>query len=146
MSQTTRCVCVKCGADRQEVAQICPSCGHRPEGEGLLVAWLLSDANLPAMELDQVQKRIRDGEVIRPSGRMLDRARRAMGATFATDEGMTSLQRLGLLATNLLATPLVGWVLVVWWRTSRPRASLQALALTLPASVLFTALVVYLAS
>ena len=33
---SSRAVCVRCGGERADFDQICPSCGHRPEGEGLL--------------------------------------------------------------------------------------------------------------
>ena len=46
-------------------------------------------------------------------------------------------QRLALLATSIVLTPMVGWVAWWWWRGTRPRASLQALALSLPLTVLF---------
>lgn len=138
-----RAVCVRCGAERGHYEQICPECGHRPEGDGLLVAWLLSAANLGDDALAQVRQRIKGGEVIRPSAKMLDKARRALGQHLSTDRGLSTGERLGLLATNLVLTPLVGWVLTIWWWGSRPRAALQALALTLPVSVLFTAIVIY---
>ena len=138
---TRRAVCVRCGADRATHDQICPTCGHRPEEEGLLVAWLLSSANLDDEALDQVQARIRAGESIRPSGRMLDKARRALGAHFDTDRGLSSRERWALLATVLFVTPLVGWVLGAWWWNERPRAAIQALALAIPATVLTTAAV-----
>ena len=140
----SRAVCVKCGADRSSYEQTCPTCGQRPEGEGLLVAWLLSDQNLSEAELDATRERIRGGATIRPSGRMLDRARRALGSHFATDQGMTTGQRIALLGTSLFLTPLVGIVLFVWWWNVRPRAAVQALALSLPATVLFTAVVLWL--
>jgi len=140
----SRAVCVRCGGERAGFDQICPSCGQRPEGEGLLVAWLLSSENLDNEELSRVQERVRTGESIRPSARMIDRARRQLGSHFATDAGMDVRQRVLLLTTSLLLTPLVGWVLFFWWRQDRPRASLQALALSLPATVLFTVLVPYL--
>jgi hypothetical protein len=139
----SRAVCVKCGADRTAYEQTCPSCGHRPEGEGLLVAWLLSDLNLSEAELDATRDRIRGGGTIRPSARMLDKARRALGSSFATDLGMSTGQRVGLLATSLFLTPLVGIVLFAWWWNVRPRAAVQALALSLPATVLFTAVVLW---
>ena len=138
-----RAVCVRCGADRSDYAGTCPGCGHRPEGEGLLVAWLLSSENLGEPELDATRDRIKPGATIRPSARMLDRARRALGSHFATDLGMTTGQRLALLATSLFLTPLVGWVLFAWWWNDRPRTAVQALALSLPATVLFTALVLW---
>lgn len=138
-----RGICVRCGAERSHYEQICPECGHRPEGDGLLVAWLLSGENLDQDALTSVQNRIRSGEAIRPSANMLEKARRALGQHLATDRGMPTRDRLLLLATNLVLTPLVGWVLLVWWRNTRPRAALQALALTLPVSVLFVAMVLY---
>ena len=139
----SRAVCVKCGGERSGYAQICPACGHRPDGEGLLVAWLLSSENLADAELNGVVARIRKGESIRPSARMLDKARRALGQHFTTDEGLSLGERALLLTTSLVLTPLPGWVVFFWWYGSRPRAAMQALALSLPASVLFTAVVLW---
>lgn len=137
-------ICVRCGGERRDFDQICPSCGHVPMAEGRLVAWLLSSENLGVDELRAVQARIRAGEVIRPSARMLDKARRSLGQSFGTDAGMSTWQRLGLLATSVFLTPLVGWVLFVWWWKVRPRAAIQALALSLPATVAFLILVLWL--
>jgi hypothetical protein len=142
--QDRRAICVRCGGARADFAAICPQCGHRPDDEGRLVAWLLSSSNLSSEELDAVQKRIISGEAIRPSERMLAKARAALGRDFTSDAGLTTKQRLLLLATSLLVTPLVGWVLFVWWYRVRPRAAIQALALSLPASVLFVILILYL--
>ena len=134
----SRAICVKCGGDRTRFDQICPSCGHRPDGEALLIAWLLSDQNLDEEGLQQVASRIRAGESIRPSASMLQKARRALGQHFSTDEGLTHRQRIALLFTSLLLTPLVGWVLFAWWWDTRPRAAVQSLALSLPVTLLFT--------
>lgn len=139
----SRAVCVRCGGERPDYTQTCPRCGHRPEGEGLLVAWLLSSENLGDAELDATAERVRAGDAPKPSPRMLDRARRALGSHFATDLGLTTGQRLALLGTSLFLTPLVGWVLFAWWWNSRPRAAVQALALSLPATVLFTVVVLW---
>lgn len=144
--QNRRAICVRCGGSRTDFAAICPSCGHRPDDDGRLVAWLLSSESLSTEELDDVQKRIIGGESIRPSERMLAKARAALGRDFATDQGLSTRQRLMLLSTSLLVTPLVGWMLFVWWYRERPRAAIQALALSLPASVLFVILVLYLRS
>lgn len=140
----SKAVCVRCGGERQDFDQVCPSCGHVPTDEGRLVAWLLSSENLGADELRDAQVRIRAGEVIRPSARMLEKARRSLGWHFTTDVGMSTPERLGLLATSLFLTPLVGWVLFVWWYKVRPRAAIQALALSLPATVGFAILVLWL--
>jgi hypothetical protein len=108
------------------------------------VAWLLSRENLSEAELLAVRERIRGGEVIRPTERMLDKARRALGLHFATDRGLDARERWAVLATSILLTPLPGLVLGVWSWNSRPRAARQALALSLPASVAFFLAVIYL--
>lgn len=137
-SGSERAVCVRCGGDRVRYDAICPACGHRPDGEGLLVAWLLSTEHVSVDALGLVQQRIRNGERIRPSGRMLDKARRALGAHFETDRGLSAGQSLLLLSAVLLLTPLVGWVLGAWWWNDRPRAAVQAFAFAVPSTVLFT--------
>jgi hypothetical protein len=137
---------VRCGGERDRWDQVCPGCGHRPEGEGLLVAWLLSRENLSEPELAAVRARIVGGEVIRPTERMLDRARRALGTHFATDLGLGTAERWAVLAGSILLTPLPGLVLGAWSWDSRPRAARQALALSLPASIAFFLGVLYLAA
>jgi len=139
----SRAICVKCGGERTRYDQICPSCGHRPEGEGLLVAWLISDQHLSDEALSRTQARIRAGESIQPTAKAQQIARRALGRHFSTDEGLTTRERLALLATSILATPLVGWVVFVWWWNDKPRAAMQALALSLPATVIFTGVVLW---
>jgi hypothetical protein len=130
-------VCTRCGAGRDNFEQVCPHCGHRAEGEGLLIAWLLSDQHLDEAGLENVGARIRAGEVIRPSSQRLERAREALGQVYSSDPGLTVKERLGLLAVSLVLTPLVGLCCWLAWRSTRPRASIQALALSLPASILF---------
>lgn len=135
-------VCARCGAGKPAFDRVCGACGHRPDGDGLLVAWLLSDRFLPANQLPEVADRIQRGEAVRPSLRQLDRARRALGRHFASDAGLDRRARRSLLAANLLLTPLVGWTLWAWWRDERPTAAWQALWLTWPATVAgFVALV-----
>lgn len=141
-----RAICIRCGSNRGTFDQVCPSCGHRPEGDGRLVAWLLSDRHLTRDQLDQVEQRVKAGESLRPSRASLDVARRALGAHYATDQGLDLRQRLGLLATSLVLTPLPGLVLAMWWRTERPRAAMQALALSLPFTLLFFFGVLYLSA
>lgn len=139
-----RAVCVRCGAIRHDYREICTSCGFRPEGEGLLIAWLLSEHNLTAEQLDVTARRVRAGEAVRPSDRMIERARVALGAHLSSDPGLSVRERVALLGTSLLLTPLVGLVLWSWWREDRPKAALQALGLSLPASLLFLGVGVWL--
>ena len=137
-------VCVRCGSSRLGFATICPTCGHNPSGDGLLVAWLLSEEHLSETELRQAAARIVAGEFVRPSERLVEKARLALGTHFRSDPGMTVSQRLMLLATSLLLTPLVGWTCWYWWREQRPRAAWQAFGLSAPATVLFAVLVIWL--
>lgn len=138
-------VCARCGYVRAVLPDPCPGCGLVPEGEGLVVAWLLSDAHLGAAELERVAARIRGGEEVRPSERLLQRARRKLRRHFETDPGLSARERVGLLAADLLVSPLIGWVLWASWRTRRPRAAAQALALTAPLTVASFVAVVWFA-
>ena len=136
-----KAVCTKCGGIHGRYNRVCPACGALPTGDGLLVAWLLCSENLSEEAIAQVSDRIRSGEVIQPSERQLRQARVALGAHVSSDPGMTVGQRVGLLLTSLLLTPLVGWALWASWRGRRPRAALEALALSLPASAMFFLLI-----
>lgn len=138
-----KAVCVRCGAEKDHYGNVCPACGNRPDGDGLLVAWIASDAHLDAVALAAVGKRIAAGEPLRPSAAMLTKARRALGRAIGTDAGLTLGQRALLLGCSLLFTPLVGWTCFFWWRTEHPRSAWQALGLSLPPSVLFTCIWIY---
>jgi hypothetical protein len=144
LSMKERAVCVRCGSVRTGFDSVCPSCGHNPSDEGLLVAWLLSENHLNEVELNQSAARILSGEFVQPSDRLLKKARIALGNHFSSDPGMTVPQRLGVLSTSLLLTPLVGWTLWFWWRRRRPRAAWQAFGLSAPATLLFSVLLVWL--
>ena len=139
-------ICLRCGGGKTDYRSVCPSCGHRPEGEGLLIAWLLSDESLNAHGLKVSAERIRNGEAIRPSEKQLDKARKALGNDFSSDPGLSTKQRVALLFTSLLLTPLPGWVLWFWWRSERPRAALQSLGLSLPATALYAVGVLWVRS
>jgi hypothetical protein len=130
-------VCLRCGAEKSDFDVVCGACGHRPEGEGLLVAWLLSRHHLSAEQLTRASLRIRQGEALRPSDAQLDKARKSLGRDASSDRGLDGLQRGGLLATSFLLTPLVGLTLWWWWRDDRPRSSFQAFWLSAPVSVLY---------
>lgn len=142
MSEPTA-VCVRCGTLKTTFDRVCTACGHRPDGEGLLVAWLLSDAYLAPTELREVAARVRSGSGPSPSPRQLEAARRALGVHASVDPGLGRRERLALVGTNLVLTPAVGWTLWWWWRLRRPTAAWQALHLTWPASVFLTALQVW---
>jgi len=102
-----------------------------------LIAWLLSDQHLDEAGLDKVAARVAAGESVRPSARMVESARKALGKHVASDPGLSVGQLAGLFAVNVLLTPAVGWTLAWWWRGERPRAAIQALALSLPVSLAF---------
>jgi hypothetical protein len=110
----------------------------------MLVAWLLSDANLSGDEMAATAARIRRGEVIKPSERMLEKARLALGVHLATDPGLTPVERAVLVVVSILLTPLPAWTIWFWWRRERPRAAIQALAIALPATLFFVVLVLWL--
>lgn len=129
---------------RPDFRGICPDCGHRPIDDGLLVAWLLSTENLSEAKLEQVAVRIRDGERIRPSEDQLKKARKALKRAFSTDPGLSVLERVGLLASSLVLTPLPAWFCFVWWLRDRPRAAWQSFALAVPGSLIYFSLGVYL--
>jgi hypothetical protein len=139
----SRAVCVKCGASRGDFRAICPSCGYRVEGEGLLVAWLLSDGNLDEAGLDGVAARVRAGEPPRPTTRMLDRARSALGSDLGSDPGLDTPQRIALLVLSLFITPLPALTMAAWWWRDRPRAAVQALALAIPSAAAFGVAVIW---
>lgn len=138
-------ICVRCGEQRGDFRAVCPSCGHRPEGDGVLVAWLLSSENLDDDKLAATAARIRRGEPIRPSAKMLKRARRALGRQLATDPGLDVRQLGALLVGNLLFSPLLGWTCAFWWYGERPRAALQAGLVSLPVSLLGTGIWLWVA-
>ncbi|MFT7517923.1 MAG: hypothetical protein ACI9MC_000047 [Kiritimatiellia bacterium] len=139
----SRAVCVRCGHSRPEYTQICPSCGHRPVDDGLVVAWLLSSGNLSADQLDVAAARVISGEVIRPSDRQIAKARKALGRAFATDPGLGVPMSLLLLATGVVLTPLPAWICFAWWLNSRPRAAWQAFAAAVPVSLIYLSLGLY---
>lgn len=135
-----KAICVRCGMEKDHYGHVCPACGNRPDGDGMLVAWLASTEHLPAEMLEKVASQIQQGHPFRPSAAKLKLARKALGREISTDAGLTVGQRAALVACSILFTPLVGWTCFFWWRTERPRAAWQALALSLPFTVLFTGL------
>lgn len=137
-------ICVKCGEDKPAFDAVCSACGHRPEGDGLLICWLLSSDNLGVGEQRAAARRIQAGEPIRPNAAMLKKAKRALGRDLVSDPGLTVPQRLAVLTCSVVLTPLVGWTCWFWMRQDRPRAALQSLALSLPPTVMFTGMWIYM--
>jgi hypothetical protein len=135
--------CVRCGACHGDYQSTCVECGFRPYGEGLCIAWLLSTHYLEKAEVVEASSRIRMGETLNPSPKMLREARSALGRTFWSDPGLSTSQMFGVFLMTLFLTPLVGWVLWAWWRIYRPRAAWQALACAVPSSVFFFVLVLW---
>ncbi len=138
-----RALCVRCGGSKRSYDAICASCGHVPEGEGLLVAWLLSAHHLDAAALEATAQRLRAGEAVRPSDALLERARYALGTHARQDAGLAPRSRALLLLVSVVLTPLVGLAAAFTWRETRPRASAQALAMSAPVSLGFLLFVVW---
>lgn len=135
-TQPVRALCVRCGASRLQYTGICHRCGHRPTGDGLLIAWLLSSEHLSEEQLDAVSTRIEAGESIQPNRAQLNAARRALGRTFATDQGLTRTQWALLVTGSLFLTPLPAWVCWFWWYQTKPRSAWHSLMIAIPSSIL----------
>ena len=134
----SRAVCARCGTFRKDYREPCAACGLRAEGDGLLVAWLLSDLGLGDAALDDAAARIRRGEPLQPSSRLLAKARAALGGTTEADPGLSSRERFGILFCAVFLTALPGLVFALHSRRTRPRAALQAVALSLPFAAAWT--------
>lgn len=127
-------ICARCGDNKARYDQVCSGCGHRPAGDGLLVAWLLSEHHVAPGQLPALAERVRRGEAIRPSDRMLDLARAALHRNLSTNEGLGRTRVFVFVLVSLLVTPLPALLLAVWWRSERPRSALQALVIGLSVS------------
>lgn len=136
---------MRCGAFKDRAMGSCPACGHRPEGDDRLVAWLLSRQHLDEVELARAAARVAQGEPLQPSAQMLAEARRALfpaaadGEDGDVDAPLTVEQQVALGVGNLLLTPLLGWTTWALLRRSRPTAARQALVVTLPVAAALTA-------
>ena len=122
----------------------CPACGHRPQGEERLTAWLLSSQHLDEDELAAAAARIAGGEPLQPTPDQIARAREALKPVPEErverpdpDAGLGFRQKLLFVGVNVVFTPLFG--LAAWWswRTRRPLAARDALQLTLPVVAFF---------
>ncbi|MCB9765290.1 MAG: hypothetical protein H6739_36285 [Alphaproteobacteria bacterium] len=145
-----RGICIRCASYKDRALGSCPACGHRPEGDERLVAWLFSRHFLDEEELEQAAARLASGEEVKPPPELLDRARRALypaegsaadglqpvgAGVLGRDTGLTGEQQVLLGLANVVLTPLLGFV--YWWslRRVRPVASRQALQVTLPVAL-----------
>lgn len=137
----TAAICLKCGQSKSDFDVICPHCGHRPFGDGLLMAWLVSSHHLSPAQLEAAAQRIRSGKDLNPSEALLETARQALGRAASQDPGLPTAQRLALLLTSVIFTPWPGLVLWFWWRKERPKTAKQSLWLSLPAGLLWFAVV-----
>lgn len=136
-------VCVACGATKDRPMGSCPACGHRPEGEDRLAAWLFSAHHLTQEELQDASERLVGGERLDPSPEMLAVARAALNPVPEArdplardpDERLSPRWIALLLACNVVFTPLFGFTAWWSWRSHRPQAARQALHLTWPVAV-----------
>lgn len=97
---------------------------------------LASRRMLDADGLAAVQARLRSGERLQPSGAALARARALLHGTEDPELALGTAQIVGLLAANVLLTPLIGWAAWLRWRSRPGPAARQALVVTAPVSAL----------
>ena len=131
-------VCHRCGGTKALPLVPCPFCNVIPKGDERPVAWLFSSAHLDDEELKLASERIRLGETPDPSQSLRALAARNLQPT-RNNQTLTPRQQIGLVALNVGLTPLSG--LAVWWGLSatRPRAAQQAMRITVPVMIVFSA-------
>lgn len=145
-----RGICVRCASFKDRALGSCPACGHRPEGEERLLAWLFSRNFLDADELEEAATRLSAGEEVRPTPQLIRLARAALYPASAQaglpptrlgrEQPLSGEQQVLLGFANVLLTPLFGFVL--WWgfRQTRPVAARQTLRITAPVALVLGAL------
>ncbi|MCB9742903.1 MAG: hypothetical protein H6741_05330 [Alphaproteobacteria bacterium] len=150
-----RGICIRCASYKDRALGSCPACGHRPEGEERVLAWLFSRNFLDEDELEEAAARLARRERPRPPARLQELARRALypgqggeagargirpvGADAVPhDRGLSGEQQVLLGAASVLLTPLLGFV--YWWslRQRRPVSARQALWVTLPVALVMS--------
>lgn len=134
-------VCGRCGAFKDLPMQPCPACGHRPRGEERVLAYLLSSHHLTDEELEDASIRIVSGEALDPPPELIERARSAISPTARElpedpDEELPLSRVVGLIAANVVFSPLVGFVAWWSWRHRHPAQARQALQATIPVAVI----------
>lgn len=137
-------ICARCAAGKDLPLGRCPACGHLPaspaEREEAVIA---SRRMLDEASLQAVADRIRRGERLDPGAEARARARQVLHGDPDPGRTLTTAQIVGLLAANLLLTPLVGWAAWLRWRSRPGVAGRQALIVTAPVSVGLAALWVW---
>lgn len=109
-------VCAACGADKDVPLARCGACGVAPEGPDREVALLLSTRFLTREELVRVRDRIRRGERPEPGPARRAEARALLAGASPAPRALTRSALVGLVAGNLLLTPLLGWAIWLRWR------------------------------
>lgn len=127
-------LCARCGAEKDLPLGRCPACRHAPSGEDRLIALVCSTRVSPVETLLAAQARIRRGEGIRPTPELIERARRVLSGVVEAETRLTSRQICGIIAANLVLTPVVGYAVWHHYRSDRGPAARQALLTTLPCS------------
>ena len=129
-------ICARCAADKDLPLGRCAGCGHLPataleREEAVLASRRLLDEE----DLRRVDERVRRGERLEPGPAARARARAVLHGDPDPGMSLTTVQIVGLLAANVLLTPLVGWAAWLRWRARPGVAGRQALIVTVPVSV-----------
>ena len=142
-----RAVCLRCGGDKPRAMAACPTCEHVPEGEERALSYLLSSHHLDEDELDDAAARVRAGDRPTPTGELMDVATAVLTASqpagedaLPHDPGMEPDEKIFVLASSVLLTPLMALAAWYGWREQRPRAAKEALHVFWPVGVLSLAL------
>jgi hypothetical protein len=95
---------------------------------------------LSAEELDAVAARIRRGERLDPPPELRRRAHALMRGEepVQVPAALTRAQFAGLVAANLLLTPMIGWAVWFRWRTRPGPGARQVVLATLPVAAALT--------
>jgi hypothetical protein len=127
-------VCVRCAEGKELPLARCAACGHLPAGREREESLLASRRMLDAKDLAAVQARLRSGERLNPGEAARARARALLHDTAPVELALETAQLSGLLAANVLLTPLIGWAAWLRWRSRPGPAARQALIVTAPVS------------
>lgn len=111
------------------------------------LAIVCSTRVLDAAALQAAQERIRRGEAVRPTEALRARARAILSGRETVLARFTAGQLAALALANIVLTPMLGYAVWFRYRTRPGPAARQALAATIPVSILlFFALLAWRAS